>query len=105
MLYTWPGWVPGCRKPQTPAPGRWTRGSLRSLGLTEARDNRFSVSGIPDATGHCRRAENKVGAQEAAQSSLKRRGQGEMGLWVILTLRESLVQSMAGAQEGLPGEG
>ena len=44
-----------------PARG-WTRGSPRSLGLTEARDNRFSVSGIPDASGHCGRAENKVEA-------------------------------------------
>ena len=78
-LYTWPGWVPGCRKPQTPAPGRWTRGSLRSLGLTEARDNRFSVSGIPDATGHYRRAENIMGASRAQG----RRGQGERGCWVV----------------------
>jgi hypothetical protein len=27
----------------------------------EARDNRFSVSDIPDAAGHRGRAENKVG--------------------------------------------
>jgi hypothetical protein len=42
--------------------GDWTRGSLRSLGLTEARDNRFSVLGIPDKAGHHRRTENKMGA-------------------------------------------
>jgi hypothetical protein len=30
-----------------PSPQGWTRGSPRSLRLTEARDNRFSVSGIP----------------------------------------------------------
>ena len=47
-----------------PARGGWTRGGPRSLGLTEARDNRFSVSvsSIPDTAGHRRRAENKVGA-------------------------------------------
>ena len=31
-----------------PAHRGWTRGSPRSLGLTEARDNRFLVSGIQD---------------------------------------------------------
>ena len=40
-----------------------TRGSPRSLGLTETRDNRFSVSGIPDTAGHGRRAENKMGSR------------------------------------------
>ena len=40
----------------------WTRGSLRALGVTEARDNRLSVSGIPDVTGHHGGAENKMGA-------------------------------------------
>jgi hypothetical protein len=59
----------------------WTRSSLRSLGLTEARDNRFSVSGIPDATGHYRRAENIMGASRAQG----RRGQGERGCWVVST--------------------
>ena len=38
-------------------------GSPRSLGLMEARDNRFSVSGIPDTARHCRRPENKMGAR------------------------------------------
>jgi hypothetical protein len=32
------------------------RGSLRSLGLMEARDNRFTVSSIPDTAGHQGRA-------------------------------------------------
>jgi hypothetical protein len=43
-------------------------GSPGSLGLTEARYNRFLVC-IPDAAGHCRRAENKVEAPGVAQSS------------------------------------
>jgi hypothetical protein len=42
--------------------GGWNRVILRSLGLTEARGNRFSVSGIPDTAGHRGRAENKVEA-------------------------------------------
>ena len=37
-------------------------GNPRSLGLTEARDNRFSVPDIQDATVCRRRAENKVRA-------------------------------------------
>jgi hypothetical protein len=32
----------------------------------EARDNRFSVSGLPDDVGHCRRAENKRAGRERA---------------------------------------
>ena len=53
---------------------RWTRGSPRSLGLTEARDNRFSVSGIPDTAGHHGRAENQVEAPGVALSSLGPKG-------------------------------
>ena len=49
-----------------PARGGWTRGSPWSLGLTEARDNRFSVPGIPDSDGHSRRAENKMRSPGAA---------------------------------------
>jgi hypothetical protein len=45
----------------------WTRGSLRPLGLTEAKDSKFSVS---DVAGHGRRAENKLGAPGTAWSSL-----------------------------------
>jgi hypothetical protein len=56
-----------------PSPRGWTRGCPRFLGLTEARDNRFSVSGIPGTTGHRRRAEKKVGALEVAQSCPGRR--------------------------------
>jgi hypothetical protein len=51
----------------------WARGSSRSLGLTEARDNRFSVAGIPDAIGHRRRAENKVRAPGMAWTSPEQR--------------------------------
>jgi hypothetical protein len=49
---------------------KWTRGSLRSLGLTETRDNRFSVSGIPDTAG----AENKMGDPGVTQSALGPKG-------------------------------
>jgi hypothetical protein len=72
-----------------PAHRGWTRGRSRSLGLMEARDNRFSVSGIPDTTGHRRRAENKMGPLGAARSvnpgAKGRRGQGERGHWVVPT--------------------
>jgi hypothetical protein len=44
----------------------------------EARDNRFSVSGIPDTAGYFGRAENKVEAPRSAWSE-ERRGQGERG--------------------------
>jgi hypothetical protein len=47
----------------------WTMGSQRSLGLTEDRDNMFSVSGIPNTAGHGGRAENKMGALGAAWST------------------------------------
>jgi hypothetical protein len=46
----------------------WTRGSVRSLGLTEARDNRFSVSGISDTAEYRGRAENKVRVPGVSQS-------------------------------------
>jgi hypothetical protein len=55
----WVGiWLWEAMKPQ-PASGGG--GSPRSLGLTEARDNRSSTSGIPDTVGHHGRAENKMG--------------------------------------------
>ena len=43
------------------SPWGWRGSSLESLGLTEARDDRFSVLDIPDAAGCHRRAENEVG--------------------------------------------
>lgn len=51
-----PGWVSDCGRHRTPARGDWgvwTSGILRSLSLMDARDNRLSVSGIPDTVGHC----------------------------------------------------
>ena len=54
--------------------------ALGSLGLTEARDNRFSVLDIPDAAGCHRRAENKVGTLGVALSALgclREKGQRE----------------------------
>jgi hypothetical protein len=68
--------------------GRWTRDSLRSLGLTETIDNRF-----PDAAGHHGRAENKMGALWAgwpASGVEHRRGYGERGPWVVPTLARVL---------------
>ena len=53
-------------------------GSVKSLGLTESRDNRFSVLAIPDGAGHLGRAENKVGAPWAVQPvSWPREGERE----------------------------
>ena len=78
----------GCLAVESHGPqptGRWTRGSLRSLGFTEARDNRFSILGIPDTAGHRGRAENKVGASWAAQSASGRRDVRAVreGHWVV----------------------
>jgi hypothetical protein len=72
-----------------PSCGGWRRGSLRSLGLTEARYNTFSVSGIPDTSRHQGRAENKVGGPVVSSAICRteeRRGQGERGHWVVPTL-------------------
>ena len=69
--------------------------ALGSLGLTEARDNRFSVSDIPD-TAECHgRAENKVGAPGATWSApeLKEEGTGGEGTGWFLGRCESLVLS------------
>jgi hypothetical protein len=44
-----------------PARGWWTRGSLKSLGLIEDRDNRFSVLGISDAAEHSEKLRTKWG--------------------------------------------
>ena len=62
-----------------PARAGWTRGSSRSLGLIETRDNRFSVSGIPDATGHHGRADNKMGVATRGGSVVPR-AKGERGV-------------------------
>jgi hypothetical protein len=86
-----------------PARGGWTRGSPWSLGLTEARDNRFSVPGIPDSDGHSRRAENKMGTLGEAWPALGLKGgegreRGDVGCssrW-----RESLVQSAGRPSSG-----
>lgn len=99
-----PGWVSGCVKPWTPALMGWTEGNLKSLGLTEARDNRFSVLDIPDATVCHRRAENKVGSPGVAQSALElKRGEGRerRGAGWFPRRPESLVRSVAGVQKGL----
>ena len=89
----------------TPPLQGWTRGSLRSLGLTEARDNRFSVSGIPDTAGHLRRAENKMGALGEARSAPGPRGgksRDRVGAGWFPHGRESLV---CGWNAGRPSEG
>jgi hypothetical protein len=41
---------------------------------------RFSALGIPDTTGHCRRAENRMRALELSPGAEGRRGQGERAL-------------------------
>ena len=74
-LSTWPVMGVWLWKATDPACREWTRGSLRSLGLTEARDIRLSVSGIPDITGHCRRTENKMGVPGATPSALGPKGE------------------------------
>jgi hypothetical protein len=84
--------------------GGWTGGRPSPLGLTEARDNRFSVLDISDAAGHCGRAENKLGDPVASWSSMRLKrgeGRGRGGAWWFPHGRESLVWSMAGVQEGL----
>ena len=101
-----PRWVSGCVKPWTPALMGWTEGTLKSLGLTEARENRFSVLDIPDATVCHRRAENKVGSPGVAQSALElKRGEGRErgGAGWFPSRQKSLVWSVAGVQEGLLG--
>ena len=70
MLSTWPRVGVWLWEAMNSALRRWTRGSPRSLGLTEARDNRFLVSGIPDTAGHLGRAENKMGAPGVDWSAL-----------------------------------
>ena len=94
-------WLWEATEPQFPR--GWTRGSLRSLGLMEARDNRFSVLGIPDTAGHRRRAENKMGALGVPWSvpGLKgEEGRGRVGTGWFPCRQESLVRSMAATQEG-----
>ena len=85
-FYTAPGGCLAVGSQRTPARGSWgvwTSGIPRSLSLMDARDNRFSVSGIPDTAGHLGRAENKMGALGAALSSPGLKGEragGEDGL-------------------------
>jgi hypothetical protein len=92
-----------------PSPWGRTRGRHRCLGLMEARDNRFSVSGIPDTAGHCKKAENKMGAPGGGSVSppgLKGgEGRERGGAGWFPRGRESLVPSMARAREGLPAGG
>jgi hypothetical protein len=58
----------------------WTGGIPRSLGLMDARDNRFSVLDISDAIVCHGRAENKVGARSVPGP--KGEGRGERaGTW------------------------
>ena len=80
-----PRWASGCVKPLTPHSGWWTRGSPRSLGLTEARDNRFSVSDIPNFAVCHRRAENKVWACRWLWPEAKgKKAGGESSSWFLL---------------------
>ena len=89
-----------CVKPRNPSSPGGVQGALFGT--------RFSVSGIPDTAGHHRRAENKMGAPGVAQSAPEPKGgegrEGGGAGWFPHG-RESLVWSMAGAQEGLPAGG
>jgi hypothetical protein len=52
------------------------------LGLAEAKDNKFSVSDIPDVAGHLGGAENKMGVARGGSvipRTKGKRGQGERG--------------------------
>ena len=59
-----------------PGQGGYPGASQRSLGFTEARDNRLSVLDIPDAAVCRRRAENKVGAPWGARPASRPKGGG-----------------------------
>ena len=79
-----------------PARGGWTRGSPRSLSLTETRDNRFSVAGIPDTSVHLGIAENKMGVWGGGAGSFSvspwakgKRWQGKRGHFYFLQLNFS----------------
>lgn len=74
-----------------PCSGGWGRHGLGSdswvgsLGHVEARDDRFTVSDIPDTDGCRRRAENEVGTPRG--SSVSPRAKGRRGRrrrhWVV----------------------
>lgn len=86
MLSSWPQVGVWQYEARDPVRGGWTGGSPRSLDLMEARNNRFSVSDIPDTAGYLGRAENKM--PPAPRGSLvstrsKRRGQGNRRCWVV----------------------
>lgn len=86
----------------TPIHMGWTRPSPRYLVLAEARDNQFSVSGIPDAAGHLGRAENKVEAPGGGLASLRgeeMRGHGERGHWVF-PMKVRVFSSVSGWSTG-----
>jgi hypothetical protein len=54
---------------------------LGSLGRTEARHNKFSLSDIPDTSVGCRRAENRIGTLgRTLARGLKEKGQEERAL-------------------------
>ena len=99
-----PGWVSGCGKPLIPLGGGWTKGSSRSLGLMEARDKRFSVSGIPNTSEELR-TNGGPRAAWAAPGPKGEEGRERGGSDWFLRGRESLDLSMAGVQEGLPAGG
>ena len=82
--------------------GRQGAGSVRSLGLTEFTDNRFSVLGIPDRAGHLGRAENKVEALWAVQAASWHRGEerGRASAEWFPCRQESLILSMGGGGGG-----
>ena len=102
-LLTWPQVGVWLWEAMDPSPQWVDKRQSKVSGPREARDNRFSVSGVPDAAGYCGRDENKVKAPGAAQS---KRGEGrERGAagWFSCR-RESLIQS-GGWNTGRPSSG
>ena len=86
-----PGWVSPCGKLRTQPAEGVNNGQSKA---SEARDNRFSVLGIPDAAGHLRRSENKMRAPGVTWLSPEPKGgkgKEERGCWWFPCGRESLV--------------
>ena len=95
----------GCEKSRNPAHQGVDKGQSEVSGPPEARDNRFSVLGIPDDAGQRRRAENKVGTPGAAQSAprpKRREGRERGGIGWFPHRRESLIRSLVEFSTGSP---
>ena len=84
---------------------QWTL--VNGSGQGEVLGTRFSASGIPDTTGHHRRAENKMGAPRSGlvnPGDEGRRGQGKRGHWVVPT-QARVLGLVHGWSAGRPSSG